>query len=186
MNKRVAIIVILAVIAAGIAWHQLSGANGLLEVYGTIEARNIEVGSKEGGRIAEVNVREGDAIAKNTLILRFDAQELEGRLQQATSAVALARANLAKMETGSRPEDIAEARAAAGTEATGFRSAEVAQSLDLSLYVISGGAQHESKECHPTLPGEPTNYSEVQECGAAVGKDEQVTAMKVAMKDPMD
>ncbi len=128
MNKRVAVIVVLAVIAAGITWHQLSGANGLPEVYGTIEARNVEVGSKEGGRVAEVMVREGDAVAKNTVILRFDAQELEGRLQQAMSAVALARANLAKMETGSRPEDIAEARAAAGTEATGFRNAEVAQS----------------------------------------------------------
>lgn len=128
MTRRVAIILIVAVIGAGVAWQQQSGANGPLEVYGTIEARNIEVGSKEGGRIAELLVREGDEIARGKVILRFEAPELEGRLQQAKAAVDLARANLAKMEKGSRPEEIAEARAAAGTEATGFRSAEVAQS----------------------------------------------------------
>jgi len=128
MNRRAAIIVVLAAIAAVFAWQKMSGANGALQVYGTIEARNIEVGSKEGGRVAEVLVREGDAIAKGAVILRFEAPELEGRLQQARSAVALARANLAKMETGSRPEEIAEARAAAANDASGFRSAEVAQS----------------------------------------------------------
>jgi multidrug resistance efflux pump len=119
---------VLAAVAAGVTWQHMSAANNALTVYGTIEARNIEVGSKEGGRIAEVLVREGDAIAKGTVILRFEAPELEARLQQARSAVALARANLDKMEKGSRPEEIAEARAAAGTDATGFRSAEVAQS----------------------------------------------------------
>ena len=128
MSKRPLIIVVLAAVAAGVTWQHMSAANNALSVYGTIEARNVEVGSKEGGRIAEVLVREGDAIAKGTVILRFDAPELEGRLQQARSVVALARANLDKMEKGSRPEEIAEARAAAGTDAKGFRSAEVAQS----------------------------------------------------------
>ena len=128
MNQRVAIILFAVAIGVGVAWQQLSGVNGPLEVYGTIEARNIEVGSKEGGRIAEVLVREGDEGARGAGILRFEVPELEGRLQQAKAAVALARANLAKMEKGSRPEEIAEARAAAATDATGFRSAEVAQS----------------------------------------------------------
>ncbi len=128
MNKRIAIILIAVAIGAGIAWQKLSGVNGLLEVYGTVEARNIEVGSKEGGRVAEVLVNEGDTVARGAVILRFEVQELEGRLQQARAAVALARANLAKMEKGSRPEEIAEARAAAGTDAHGFRGAEVAQS----------------------------------------------------------
>ena len=51
----------------GVAWQQMSGASSALSFYGTIEARNIEVGSKEGGRIAEVLVHEGDAIAKDTV-----------------------------------------------------------------------------------------------------------------------
>lgn len=127
MNRRIAIAVIVLLAGGVLAWQKLSGANGTLEVFGTIEARNIEVGSKEAGRIAEVLVREGDAVKRGDLLLRFEAPELEARVQQAQGALALARANLAKMEKGSRPEEIAEARAAAGTDAAGFRGAEVAQ-----------------------------------------------------------
>ncbi|MBI1731978.1 MAG: efflux RND transporter periplasmic adaptor subunit [Gammaproteobacteria bacterium] len=128
MKRGVAVIALCAVAIFGaVSWYR-SHAEGPLVVYGTIEARNIEVGSKEGGRIAEVLVREGDAVAGGTLLLRFEAPEMEARVQQFRGVLALARANLAKMEKGSRPEEIAEARAAAAADAAGFRGAEVAQS----------------------------------------------------------
>jgi len=58
----------------------------------------------------------------------FDSAELEGQLLQAQGRFEAARANLAKMERGSRPEEIAEANAAAN----GYREAELAQaSADL-------------------------------------------------------
>ncbi len=73
---------------------------------GTVEARNIRVGSKIGGRVAEVGVREGDAVAAGQVLVTFEYQELLAALEQA-------RASLEKMERGYRPEEIAEARAAA-------------------------------------------------------------------------
>jgi HlyD family secretion protein len=73
---------------------------------GTIEARNIRVGSKVGGRILEVRVREGDRVEPGQVLVTFDEKELRAALDQA-------RANLDKMERGSRSEEIAEARAAA-------------------------------------------------------------------------
>ena len=77
-----------------------------LQGSGTVEARNIRVGSKVGGRILEVRVREGDTVLAGQVLVTFDDQELLAALKQA-------RANLEKMERGSRPEEIAEARAAA-------------------------------------------------------------------------
>lgn len=127
MKYRLIIAGIVLLAGGAFAWQKLARTNGDLEVFGTIEARNIEVGSKEAGRIAEVLVREGDAVKRGDILLRFEAPELEARVQQARGALALAAANLAKMEKGSRPEEIAEARAAAGKDTAGFRSAEVAQ-----------------------------------------------------------
>jgi multidrug resistance efflux pump len=126
MNRRVAIAAAVVLAGAVFTWQKLAGAQAPLVVYGTIEARNVEVGSREGGRVAEVRVHEGDSVKRGDLLLRFDAPELAARVQQAEGGLALARATLAKLEAGSRPEEIAEARAAAGTDA-GFRAAEVAQ-----------------------------------------------------------
>lgn len=77
----------------------------ILQGSGTVEARNIRVGSKVGGRILEVRVREGDTVQAGQVLVTFDDQELLAAREQA-------RANLEKMERGSRPEEIAEARAA--------------------------------------------------------------------------
>src|ERR1043166_901935 len=90
---------------------------------GTLEARNISIGSKVGGRITRVLVREGDHVEPNQLLVVFDSAELEGQLLQAQGRVEAARANLAKMLRGSRPEEIAEANAAS----EGYREAELAQ-----------------------------------------------------------
>jgi HlyD family secretion protein len=77
-----------------------------LEGSGTVEARNIRVGSKIGGRIDKVLVREGDTVEAGQLLISFDDKELQASLAQS-------RANAVKAERGFRLEEIAEARASA-------------------------------------------------------------------------
>ena len=69
---------------------------------GTVEARNIRVGSKIGGRIDKVLVREGDSVEPGQVLITFDDKELEASLAQA-------RANAQKSARGFRPEEIQEA-----------------------------------------------------------------------------
>src|SRR5216683_3034673 len=73
---------------------------------GTVEARNIRVGSKIGGRIDRVLVREGDSVQLGQVLITFDDKELQASLEQS-------RANAEKSRRGYRPEEIAEARATA-------------------------------------------------------------------------
>jgi multidrug resistance efflux pump len=77
-----------------------------LQGSGTVEARNIRVGSKIGGRIDKVLVREGDSVEPGQVLITFDEKELQASLSQARAAAE-------KAERGFRPEEIAEARAAA-------------------------------------------------------------------------
>jgi len=101
------LVLLVALAAAGaysMGWwfHRDAGLQGS----GTVEARNIRVGSKIGGRIDKVLVREGDTVEAGQLLISFDDKELQASLAQS-------RANAIKAERGFRSEEIAEARAAA-------------------------------------------------------------------------
>ena len=105
-----------------------------LEAWGTVEAREIHVGSKVGGRIQEVLVREGDRVEKGQTLVRFEDLELEADLAAARARHEQARINLRKMERGYRPEEVTEAKAqAARAEAdwkmvrVGYREEQVEQ-----------------------------------------------------------
>ena len=105
-----------------------------LNASGTIEARNIRVGSKAGGRIQQVLVREGDQVTAGQVLVTLDSAELDAALEQATARVERARASLQKLLNGYQPEEVEGARAAveqarASLEeaANGYRKEEIAQ-----------------------------------------------------------
>ena len=137
MKKKLAGFGITAALVAALGiyvYGEHAAASGALEGSGTIEARNIRVGSKVGGRIAEVRVREGDRVKAGDLIVAFDDGELAGALDRARGRVAMAKAVLEKAERGYRVEEIEEARAAAAQASAqleearnGYRSEQIAQ-----------------------------------------------------------
>src|SRR5437016_9666801 len=105
-RKRLFIILaVAAVVAATAVYASWLHRDTALVGSGTVEARDIRVGSKVGGRIDKVLVREGDAVQPGQILLTFDDKELQAALEQS-------RANAQKAERGYRPEEIAEARAA--------------------------------------------------------------------------
>lgn len=78
---------------------------------GTIEQQEVRVGSKNGGRIAAVMVREGERVEAGEELVRFETVELMALLEQARARVAQQEARLARLERGARPEERAQARA---------------------------------------------------------------------------
>src|SRR5215471_17288573 len=108
MNRRLAFIIIgvAAMLAATAVYANWFRRDNSLRGSGTVEARNIRVGSKVSGRIERVLVREGDAVQPGQVLITFDNKKLQAALEQS-------HANALKTERGYRPEEIAEARAAA-------------------------------------------------------------------------
>ncbi|HXJ07375.1 MAG TPA: efflux RND transporter periplasmic adaptor subunit [Candidatus Acidoferrum sp.] len=106
-RKRLLIVILVAIILGGTAayatWFR---RDNTLQGSGTVEARNIRVGSKVGGRIDKVLVREGDTVQPGQVLISFDDKELLASLDQTRAAAE-------KSARGYRPEDIAQARAAA-------------------------------------------------------------------------
>lgn len=107
-KRRIVIIVVLiaVILAAVLTSRYIQAKNdAILQGSGTVEARYIRVGSKVGGRIDKVLVREGDSVQAGQVLVTFDDKELQASLEQSKAA-------WEKMHTGSRPEDIAQSRAA--------------------------------------------------------------------------
>lgn len=115
MRKRAWLLLALlaAAAAGGAVWLARSNVPKPFVLSGSIEARDVEVGSLLGGRVAKVLVEEGSQVAAGQPIVEFETDLIDLQIAQQESRVAQARASLAKTLRGPRTEEIARARAAA-------------------------------------------------------------------------
>lgn len=82
-----------------------------LSLTGTIEAwRDVALAALAGGRIVELPVEEGNAVAEGDLLFAIDARAEKIALDRAEAELEKATAQLEKMEAGSLPEEIRAAR----------------------------------------------------------------------------
>ena len=132
-RRRFLPLLILATVLAGYAGYQLWLSRRPYEWSGTVEARTISIGSRVGGRVKDVLVREGDRVKEGDPIVTLEPGDLEAQRLVAEGQLAEAEANLLKLQTGARPEEIAQAKARAETSnaalletRTGARVEEIA------------------------------------------------------------
>lgn len=110
--KRLVVIALL-IIASAVAWFSFNGPAFLpLEFYGTIEARQVRVGSLVGGRVAAVLVQEGDTVVSGQVLVKLESTLLGHQVREQEARVEQAQAALDKVLTGPRREEINRARIA--------------------------------------------------------------------------
>ncbi len=71
----------------------------------------IQVSSKVVGKVAWIGVEKGDKVRKDQVIVRLEDQEYQAQVAQAKGSLSALEARLKELQTGSRPEEIAAARA---------------------------------------------------------------------------
>lgn len=127
-----------------------AGEGTPLTASGTIRATEIRVASEQGGRIEEIAVEAGDQVQKGAVIVTTDETPWLIQLYPAEAAVATAQADLDKLLAGTRPEEIAAARAAlalAEAQRDGAQSAwknaqaEVSNPQELNAQIIEAKTQ---------------------------------------------
>ena len=118
-----ALILVAVVVVGATAWwavNRPTGAvtlpwaaqdQGALIASGVIEAYTVAVVAETPGTIQEFVAREGDEVRQGDVVIRLDDDLYRANLERTASYVALARANLAVLEAGPRPEEIAAAQA---------------------------------------------------------------------------
>jgi HlyD family secretion protein len=76
-----------------------------------IAAHKIELASKVVGRVAWIGVEKGDKVREGQVVVRLEDDEYKAQLQQAKGQLEALQAKLQELENGSRPEEIAVAKA---------------------------------------------------------------------------
>jgi HlyD family secretion protein len=95
---------------AAASWWPFQDSQQRLTLSGLVEVQEVRLGSKVGGRVAEVMVREGDIAEAGQVLMRFAVPELEAQFRQQEGRVAAMEATLLKAENGPRPEEIQQMR----------------------------------------------------------------------------
>ena len=120
MNKRPLVAAVILLAAAGAVAWQFGLAERLgfgddgdapLTLYGNVDIRQVELGFRVSGRIERMRYEEGDPVEAGALLAALDSRPFRDDVRRAEAEVAAQAATLAKFEAGSRPEEIAQARA---------------------------------------------------------------------------
>jgi HlyD family secretion protein len=132
------LILIGIVVATVVGIRRGREGRGELVASGTVEATDAQLGFKVAGRIDSIAVREGDPVLAGAELARLDAVEMAARRAQAEAQVAAARAALAELEHGFRPEEVSQARAAHA--AAGERRSDAERDRARSEKLFAAGA----------------------------------------------
>lgn len=113
---------------------------------GTVQpVQSVNLSPKTTGRVVELYVEQGDRVTQGQLIARMDSDDIQAELRQAQATVERARARLAEVRSGNRPQEIAQAEASVRQAQGQFESAQsrlaLAESrLNRNQYLAAEGA----------------------------------------------
>ena len=109
MHRFIVILLAFVFLAGLIAYSQLRIEPN--RVSGFIEADEIRVGSRVGGRVLAVHVVEGQRVQRGDTLVELEPFDLLQREQEATQSLAALEADYQRLVAGFRPEEIAQAKA---------------------------------------------------------------------------
>ena len=130
MNRRPIVIVVvgIAAIAGGVYYWKHRAANdpqAAFSMWGNVDVHQVELGFRVPGRVAKLNVDEGDRVAPGTVLAQLDRVPFETDVAAATAQVAMAQAQFDKATRGFRSEEIAQAAAAVRQREADLSNAKV-------------------------------------------------------------
>jgi len=91
-----ALLLAAAVVVWAVASVNRDRASRVVQASGFIEADQVSIASKIAGRIERIHADEGDAVKAGAVLVALEGKEVVAQLDQATAAVAMARARLAQ------------------------------------------------------------------------------------------
>lgn len=116
-KKPVIALLALAALGGGVFWYEqfspwaASAQPATLTAYGNVEIREVNLAFRVGGRVSSLAVDEGDAVTPGQVLAQVDPEPIQRQLAVAQARVNAARAELTKLQTGYRVEEIAQAEA---------------------------------------------------------------------------
>ncbi|MDF2116404.1 secretion protein HlyD [Roseiarcaceae bacterium H3SJ34-1] len=96
-----------------------------LTLYGNVDIRQVQLGFRVNGRVAQTLVDEGDSVKAGAVIARLDTRPYEDTVRAAEAQLAALRATFDKVQTGPRPAEIAQAQANHAEQVANLQNAQL-------------------------------------------------------------
>ena len=121
-RRRIVVAGLALLAAAALAWgwwqHRSADEDPrVLVLYGNVDQRQVSLAFNTAERITELAAREGDRVAPGQVLGRLDLRTPRLHVALAEAQIGAAEQALARLQAGTRPEEIAQARAAAAAAA---------------------------------------------------------------------
>lgn len=106
------VIAVLGVIAYGLFKSNQHSQPETISLQGQMQMQQTSIAAKVPGRIAQIMVTEGDKVSTGQQLIEMDSPEINAKINQARAGKQMAQSQLDKAESGARPQEIAQAKAA--------------------------------------------------------------------------
>src|SRR5499433_864847 len=96
-KKTLLIALVVIVVGAGVAWWLLSKPKlppGFAAGNGRLEATQVDIAAKYGGRLKSVDANEGDTIEAGQVVATIDTEPLEAQLRASQAQIRQAQDNM--------------------------------------------------------------------------------------------
>ena len=117
-----------------------------LVLQGNIDIRQVQLGFRVNGRIAEMFVEEGDRVEAGAALAHLDPEPLENERAVAAAELATRQADLHRLEAGMRPAEIRGAEARVTEARASQRSAEETARRQETLFANGAVSQQSATE----------------------------------------
>ncbi len=190
MKKRRLIIVLLIaiVIIAGVwLWKSRRHTPSVNELmlYGNVDIRQVQLAFNGSERIARMLVQEGDRVSKGQLVAVLDVQRLKQTVARAEGQAHSQKEVVARLEAGSRPEEIRKARAEVESASAEAYNTKLNYER-LAPVVPKGGASEQqldnAKAQMDATEGKLKAAQEVLNLAVAGPRKEDIAAAKATLK----
>ncbi|MBU6497966.1 MAG: HlyD family efflux transporter periplasmic adaptor subunit [Rhodospirillales bacterium] len=163
LRPRIALLVLLVLaLAGGIAWrflpHGLASGSARLTLYGDIDIREVRPAFNDSGHIAAMLVQEGAVVTRGQLLATLDDTRYAAGLAQAKAQAENQRQVLAGLLAGSRPEQIAQAKAAMDAQQVIYRNDAANYRRALALATANAGTIRQRDDAKAALDAAGQQY----------------------------
>jgi HlyD family secretion protein len=153
--KPILVAVVVVAFAAAVLltfrFGQEEGDSGVLHLYGNVDVREVDLTFNNSEHIAELLVREGDRVTQGQLLARLHRERLQASVAAAQANVASQKAALARLQAGSRPEEIRQARADVNSAEARVADAEITFRRTETLAAEDAAAQQAVDDARSSL-----------------------------------
>ncbi len=130
---------------------------------GKVEAdESAVITSKINAKVSEITVDVASTVNKGDSIITLDSKDLQAQVEQAQAGVDVAQANLNKIKSGSRPEQIEEATAALESSKANYENAEVNNERNKNIFDAGGITKAQLEQSETALTAAESTYKSAQ------------------------